>query len=98
MTVPGDWKPECLCVLKGTQTLAISEMSKVFLIKLMQSLICAQLIQLVECLHSPQGLYPSPQSPEAILVADGTNVKEISLEDKQINLTWQFLEMAWLHV
>jgi hypothetical protein len=91
--IPKIWRPEGITVV-DSNALAITEGASLFLLKLDESLICGQLISVINNLQCPKGLCCNPGKDDAVLVAYGNLVKEVNLESKNISIIAQGFQQA----
>jgi len=93
--IPQNWKPEGLAV-KDHNTIIISESTSIYLLKMHTTFNAGQLVQLTTGLTSPTGvqLFNSALE-EFVLVADGTAVKQICIETKDVTVIAQGFKKAF---
>ena len=94
---PEKWRPEGLAVI-NTRTLAITAGTTLAIINFDESLLQAQLAQLVliiDNMQSPRGLCRNPIRSDSIIVADGNVVKEINTSSKETFVIAQGFKIAF---
>ena len=82
--VPTNWKPEGLVVV-GTDTIAVTEGTTLYLVRMESTFNAGQLIKVVDNLQSPHGLCLS-KTEGTVFVADGHTIKQIELENKYVGV------------
>lgn len=88
-----NWKPEGLAVV-GSETIAVTEGTSLYLVRMDETFTAGRLVKVVDHLQSPNGLCLS-RTPGTVFVADGHNIKQISLETKAIKIAAQGFKQAF---